>query len=276
MTIAAHCLVKNEERFLWYAVMSIVDYVDEVFLWDTGSTDNTKKIISEIKNVKGGKIKTRFIEGITPESFPEVRQQMLDETKTDWFFVVDGDEIWWEDGISQVVSVIQDEGSKLESIVTPTINLIGDMYHKQEEGAGQYRLAGRKGHLSMRAINRSISGLSSSNPHGTWGWVDGEGKMIQNRSADKVKFVDFPYLHTSFLRRSGKDEGVMKRKKKLKYEIGDRLPKDFYYPEVFFRPRSLVVPNVWESMSGGFKRRAMLQTPLRKLKRRIMPAGVGY
>ena len=49
MKIWAHTLVKNEEKFVWYSVMSIISHVEKVLLWDTGSTDNTPEILKELK-----------------------------------------------------------------------------------------------------------------------------------------------------------------------------------------------------------------------------------
>ena len=55
-TITVHTLVQNEEKYLWFSVMSVIDFADEVFIWDTGSTDNTVPIIKEIKQQPIGKI----------------------------------------------------------------------------------------------------------------------------------------------------------------------------------------------------------------------------
>lgn len=276
-TITAHTLVKNEERFVWYSVMSVIEHVDKVLLWDTGSTDGTLKIIKEIKDLRKDKVDLKLIGEVTPEEFTEIRQKMLDQTKTDWFIVLDGDEIWWEESIRKVVDVIK--GKTRESIVVPMIYLVGDIFHHQEEAAGKYNLAGKKGHLSLRAVNRKIPGLSSSKPHGTWGWVDKDGKMIQYRDPKKILFIDAPYLHTTHLPRASEkayEYEVPKRAKKLKYELGIPFPRGFYYPEVFFRPRPDVVPSPWGKMDLSFLLRAAIETPLKKLKRRIMPAKVGY
>lgn len=275
-TITAHCLVKNEARFVWFSVMSVIGYVDKVLLWDTGSTDGTLEIIEEISKRQEAKRKIDFreVKSVNPEGFTKVRQEMLDKTDTDWFLIVDGDEVWWQDNICRLVSVIEKKGHLLESIVVPTYNLVGDVFHYQEEAAGQYKLAGKKGHYNLRAVNRKIPGLRSSGPHGTWGWVDETGRMIQDRDPQRILFVDAPYLHTTHLPRAAireKETDVPKRAMKLKYEIGIEFPKDFYYPEVFFRPKPDIVLSPWEKMSGEFRIRAALETPFKKLKRRLFP-----
>lgn len=173
-TIWAHTIVKNEERFIWYSVMSVINHVDKILIWDTGSTKTIEK-----------------------------------------------------------------HGNEIESIVVPTYNLVEDIYHYQEEAAGRYNLAGRRGHLSLRAVNTKIPGLHSEKPHGTWGWVDGQGRMIQDRDPRKIKFCKAPYLHATHLPRASEraaEEFVPK---------GIPFPPDFYYPEVFFRPRPKTVPSPW-------------------------------
>lgn len=277
--IWVHTLVKNEERFIWFSVMSVIKYVDKVLIWDTGSTDNTVKIIQEIKRRHPKKIIFNEVGHIDIDEFTKVRQEMLNETDSDWFLMVDGDEVWWDGSIRKIIDLIKRSGNKIESIVVPTYNLVGDIYHYQEKAAGRYRLAGKFGHYNLRAINRNIPGLKSTKPHGTWGWIDENNKMIQDRSAKKVKFVDAPYVHATFLQRSINmelDKNVPKRARKLKCEFGDSFSSDFYYPEVFFRPRPAFVLPPWKKMDKGYFAKALIQTPLRKAKRKLIRGKVGY
>ena len=279
MKIWVHTLVKNEERYLWFSVMSVIDWVDKILLWDTGSTDKTRDIIKTLEKKFPQKIETRFLKSVSIDDFTKVRQEMLDATSSDWFLVVDGDEIWWDDSIRKVSQKISESGNNIESIVVPSINLVGDIYHYQESIAGRYSLAGRTGHFALRGVKRKIQGLSSKNPHGTWGWTDGEGKMIQDRDKTKILFIDAPYLHATHLLRGANrelDKNVIKREKKLKYEIGNNFPKDYYYPEVFFRERPMFVPSPWVKMDNNFLLRSVIETPFRRIKRRIIKGGIGY
>ena len=280
MKICSHTLVKNEERFIWYSVMSVIAHVDKALIWDTGSTDKTVEIIDEIKKRYPKKVAFREVGEVSPESFTKVRQEMLDATASDWFLVVDGDEVWREDSIKKVVNTIGERGKEIESIVVPNYYLMGDMYHYQEEAAGRYKLAGQKGNLNLRGVNRKILGLRSDKPHGTWGWVDKNGMMIQERNPRRIVLIkDAYYLHASFLQRSGskaQDISVPKRAHKLKYELGISFPNDFFYPEVFFKERPNIVASPWERMDNRYFLKALIQTPLRKLKRRLIHGKTGY
>jgi hypothetical protein len=301
--ISVHTLVKNEAIFIWYSVMSVYPYVDKIRIWDMGSSDYTRSVIGKILDLPESPGKVFYDDALmsdfdeeyarqhmldqTPTSseiyedksfFPWTREKMLEKTMADWFIVVDADEIWWDGSIKKVVDLIQEKGDELESIVVPTILPVGDMFHRQEERAGRYTLAGHIGHYNLRAVNRRIPGLHSSGKHGVWGWVDGDNKMIQDRDPAKIGYVDAPYLHVTHLTRAGlgKDADVVKRKMKLKQEIGNPFPRDFYYPEVFFRPRPGIVTIPWKVMNFKFKAFSFLKTPLRKIKRRIWWGKVGY
>jgi len=279
MNIWAHTLVKNEEKYLWYAVSSVIDHVDKVLLWDSGSTDQTVKIAKQLQKAYPNKIDFREVLIETAEDFPKIRQTMLDETEADWLLMVDGDEVWWDDSIKRVRETIEKKGKDIEMIVVPMIYPIGDIFHKQEESAGKYELAGKKGHFALRGINMGIPGLSSLNPHGTWGWTDSAGRMIQDRNPKKTFYLDAPYTHFSLLPRSVRREDdfkVIKRAQKLKYELGEAFSKDYYYPEVFFRPKSSFVPTPWIRMDTSFFVKAALETPLRKIKRRVWRGKAGY
>ena len=279
MSIWAHTLVKNEERYLWYSVASVAPFVDKVLLWDTGSTDGTLEICKKLINRFPEKIGFRQVKQESADDFTLVRQKMLEGTDADWFIVLDGDEVWWEDSIKKVTETIRQHGNSIESIVVPNFLVVGDIFHYQEKAAGMYKFSGRVGHYNQRAFKRGIPGLHSVNPHGTWGWADEEGKMVQDRDPAKIKYMEAPYLHFSFLQRAGskgEDLAVAKRSKKLKYELGLSFPLDYYYPEVFFRDRPNIVPSPWGEMSPAFQARAILETPLRKIKRKVWGSKAGY
>jgi len=279
MNICVHTLVKNEERYLWFSVTSVIDYVDHLLLWDTDSTDKTRGIVNELIRRYPNKLSFKEIGSVDPEKFTEIRQQMLEETKADWIILVDGDEVWWEDSIKEVTKFIHEHGVDYESIISPNFNIVGDIYHYQEESAGRYQINGKRGHLNIRATSLKIPGLHFDKPHGSLGLFDKDGRLIQERDRKKRIFINAPYMHfTNVIRSSSREKDLLvpKRKIKLKYEIGNSFPKDFYYPEVFFSSRPDIVESPWVRMGTVFKFRAYLETPLRKIKRRVWWGKAGY
>lgn len=276
MKIYAHTLFKNSEKWLWFSVTSVIDHVDKVLLWDTGSTDNSWQIAKLLKDKYGDKIDLKQYGEVTTETFYKARQEMLDTTDADWFVVVDDDEIWWEESISKLKLKINNS-KDIEAFVVPTVNLVGDIFHKQSDSAGRYKFGDKLGHYNLRAVKRSIEGLRSVGAHGVWGWADKDGKQIQERNTFKI--IDAPYLHTTFLPRS-KDlqniNNVPKRLKKIKYEIGNKLPLNYYFPESFFKVRPEFIESPWKNMTIPYRLRAMLETPFKKIRRRFKNEKVGY
>lgn len=270
--IWGNTIVKNEGRYVWFALMSVVDFLDKILVWDTGSSDNTVAVIEEVKKRKKGKIEFREIGEVDEKRFTLARQKMLEQSNCDWIFVLDGDEVWWENSIKKMVSMINNKGDDLDLIVTPFYNIVGDIYHHQEEEAGMYQLAGRKGHLNIRAVNRRIPGLFVDKPYGQEGFFDENGLRIQDRDAKRQLYLEAPYFHFSNISRSTdkkNDEKVMQRNKKIRHELGLIFPPNFIYPGVLYKDTPRFVTSPWKKMTRKFRLKAMVQTPLRKLKRRL-------
>ncbi len=263
MKIWANTIVNNEENFIWFALMSVIDFVDQILVYDTGSTDKTVEIIKEIQKNKKNKIILKEVGQSDGNEFPKLRQKMLDESKCDWIIVLDGDEIWWENSIKKLINKINKEGNKIEGIIVPMIVSVGDIYHLQEENAGQYNLLGRRGHLSLRAINKKISGLHVDWPYGKESYLDLSNQPIQE--IERIIFLDAPYLHVTHLKRSNS-----KRKAdKFKYELGDKVSEEFKFPEILFKHYPLIIHSPWTKISGFDLTLAATLTPLRKINRRL-------
>lgn len=83
-TISCCMIVKNEEQFLEKCLISVKEYVDEIIIVDTGSTDSTVEIAK------------RFTDKVYfhpwENSFSKARNQALQYAKGDWIFQIDGDE----------------------------------------------------------------------------------------------------------------------------------------------------------------------------------------
>jgi glycosyltransferase involved in cell wall biosynthesis len=279
MKIWANTLVKNEERYLWFSLMSVLDYVDKILIWDTGSSDKTLQIIQEVKNNYPEKILFKEVGEVDPIAYTKMRQKMLDETKSDWIMILDGDEVWWDDSMKMVTQTIEKSGSDLDSIVTPYFNIVGDIYHFQKESAGRYKIDDKIGNHTIRFMNRKISGLYTSRSHGQHGYFDKSDTLIQDRNSKRRRFVQAPFLHFTHMVRSVNTEfdiKVPKRKGKYKFELGVSFPLDFYYPEVFFEQRPKNVDSVFRSMKSRELVKSIVQTPLRNIKRSLIKSKTGY
>lgn len=270
--IWVNCLVKNEERWIWYALNSVLAYVDKILVWDTGSTDSTMAIVKSIKNTK---IDFQEIGEVSLADFGKVRQKMLEATKSDWVFILDGDEVWPEKSIRSLVEEAGQVGPAIQGLCVRPINFVGDIRFIHPEtfkGQASHAPKGIQGFFSTRIFRRDILGLHASNPYGKESFFDDDNKTIREQQ-NRVKYLEKVYYwHMSYLPRSLsdlKDKEVMMRTKKRKYEIGIPRPKWIQIPEVFYQPRPSIVLNPFFKMNKLDYLRAVIQTPFKKLKRRF-------
>ncbi len=118
-TISACMMVKNEEELLPGCLDSIRDWVDEIIVIDTGSTDKTV----EIAESYGAKVFHQPWEG----NFSKHRNYSLDNATCDWIFIIDADERF----------VIEDLPALRRLISQDDVNIISinvfNVYGKNEE-----------------------------------------------------------------------------------------------------------------------------------------------
>ena len=279
MKLWSHTLVRNEERYIWFALRSVVDHVDKMLVWDTGSDDNTVNIIKEFKKIYPKKVEFKEVGNVDSRTYTQKRQEMLERTRSDWFMILDGDEVWWKDSIETTVSIIKKHGKDLDSIVNPYFNLVGDVFHYQSESAGQYQIDDRKGHVTIRFMNRIIPGLYTSKPHGQHGYFDKDDVLIQDRDKKRRKHLDAPFMHFTHMLRSSswqQDQSVIKRDIKFKYELGKTFPKDQYYPEAFFIEKPSFVPTPWKKRDFNYLNTAGLMHIPKIVKRKLWKGSSGY
>lgn len=100
MALITLCLiVKNEERYLENCLKSVKQYVDDIVIIDTGSTDNTKLIAK--------KYTENLHEFSFNGDFSEARNYALNLVKSPWVLFLDADEEFEEEEIKKVRALIQ-------------------------------------------------------------------------------------------------------------------------------------------------------------------------
>lgn len=97
-------ICKNEERVIKRCIESIQKNLkknDEIIVVDTGSTDNTIKIISSIENVKLFNYEWK-------DDFADARNFGISKAKKDWIFFIDSDEIMSKGCLEQLNASINE------------------------------------------------------------------------------------------------------------------------------------------------------------------------
>ena len=249
MSVTAHMVVKNEDQWVWFAIMSVIDFVDEMIIFDTGSKDKTVEIINTILDNPRYKDKIFFEEiGEVPiEDFYKIRQKQLNMTKTDYILILDGDEIWWEEGIKEFKRCIDINSPSRVAVrfVCPCT----DIYHYRDFERELYsdeKLGIKRGSITTRGYSMSIPGLRCGGDYGVETYYY---DRVEFFIVDSVMIENF-YFHCSKLRRSSAvwgDESIPYRRRKVSDDWDYEFPKDYKYPEVFYINRPDIVPNPFES-----------------------------
>lgn len=267
--ITVQTLVKNEQRFIWFALRSVVEWVDEILVWDTGSSDQTVEII---KTLHYPNIKFRSIASVDAASHTQARQQMLDATTSDWFITLDGDEVWWRDSIAQLIEAIHSHPNA-SAIISPFYNAVGDIWHYQDPTFIKYQIHNYKGGYNIRAINRRVAGLHITNPHGRQEYRTLNQTPLQELPKDQLPFVDASYLHMTHLRRStsSMDKATLKRAFKFRFDLGRPSPATIFPPEAFYYPRPEIVGDPFAHRTLGYELISFPVGILRKLKSELFP-----
>ena len=191
--ITGHMIVKNEQKWIWFAIQSVIDYLDELLIYDTGSTDKTVEII---KSIKSPKIKFSQKGEVDRKRLVELRKLQLKETKSSWFFLIDGDEIWPEKNLQKLISTLKTLPENKKAVVVRTRNCVGDIYHYQGELAGDYQILGMRGHFNTRAF-RNGQGLTIKGEYPLEFYCDSQGSL--NNQDKKLYFLDTYYLHMTHM-----------------------------------------------------------------------------
>lgn len=230
--MTAHCLVKNEENFIGYAIRSVLDFVDHVIVFDTGSTDNTRAIIHELARQYPAKISFEEKGECTKDQHTQLRNEMIGRTKTDWFMILDGDEVWPTGTLEEARKRIA-SNSKLECLMTPFFLCVGDVYH-QTVFSGSVEALGRTGFFYQRFVKKT-RGVHWKGAYNSDTIYDESGQLFFNDL--NTEFMDTHFWHATHLRRSRVltdfSSGAIRGKKMILtyFMIGKKINEPA--PEVF-------------------------------------------
>ena len=196
MKLTTHTIIKNEQNWIKQSLLSVIDQVDEMLVWDTGSTDKT---ISIIKSINSPKIKFQEKGSVNRQQLVDLRNQQIKETKTPWFMLLDGDEIWPKENLGKLIQAIDQAKPTTLALVNRTRNCIKDLNHYLPESEGKYQIGPWQGHLNIRAIKNTPSlTVVGEYPHEAY--IVNQ-KPLQDQP-EHLEFVDTWYYHTTHLKRT--------------------------------------------------------------------------
>lgn len=249
--LTAHMLVFNEEKWIKLAILSVLPHVSSLLIFDTGSSDKTVEIV---KSFNDEKIKFEEKGKSDCEKIISLRNEMIDKTKTDWFMVADGDEIYPSRIFQEVKEIIDEKNDKYFGIFLKNHVCVGDIFHELPEIYGKYEFCGKKGHLNLRFFKK-MNGWKWQGNYPLEFYGDKNGDSI-NKMCDKLIFVNDYYYHMTFLKRS-----EIKSRNRIKYHLGKKITDKL--PEVLRN-------NISQKRSKEYIVRSILETPFRYVKNKIL------
>lgn len=113
-------IVKNEETTLPSCLNSVKDFVAEMIVLDTGSTDNTVKVATEL----GAKV----YHFPWHDDFAEARNEALQYVTGDWVLVLDADEVLNPAIIPVIQKAIANENTLVINLIRQEIGSISSPY----------------------------------------------------------------------------------------------------------------------------------------------------
>lgn len=256
-SITAHMIIRNEEQWVWYAIASVLPYVQKIIVYDTGSTDKTVAIVQSLQS---NKILFEEKGVVSKDELVMLRNEQLRQTKTNWFLLLDGDEVWTNTGIKEQVKLAQTAPASVIGIVVPVRICVGDIYHVQDEKAGKYQLLGKTGHYNIR-VYRKKENYQWIGTYPLEAYCSSQKRPIQN-DPQNLTIAKEPYWHLSHLYRSSVDTH-----RKRAYEIGRKDTASI--PSVFHKKRPAIVPAPWVQYRFWEKIIAIVRTPILYVKRRL-------
>ena len=233
--ISALCLVKNEERWIWFTLMAALPHVEEILIGDTGSSDATVRAIKAIDNPK---IKFTDYGSSNNIQFTKYRQEQIKSAKGDWLMILDGDELWTESGWQELKLAIAHAKDSQDVVITRFYNYIGDIYHYQSDQYSGYRWGTIEGNVTMRLFRSSIPGVHCGGPYGVEGYYNGHNQDIMDIARPETAIVlNHRYMHASYLVRSNTllgDWAIPYRRGKFLNVVGVRqFPRNQEQPASF-------------------------------------------
>lgn len=215
MSLTVHTIVKNEEQYIEYALRSVLDIAEKIFVFDTGSTDTTVSILHALQKEYPTVLTIEQKGDAGKGRHTDLRNEMIKRTTTDWFMILDGDEIWSEAGTKELVSLLQNE--EQICLIAPFYLCVGDMHHTSKKG--MYRIQGKQMHATPRVF-RKQQGMHWSGDYDSDVVVNAQGDAIGELSDAHI--MKYGFWHVSHLVRSSKDSET--------YTSGNQTRKDKYVP----------------------------------------------
>lgn len=207
-------MVKNEEYWIYYVLKDVLSIFPKVIMLDTGSTDATKDIARTAAKTIGGNLELIEADyGADASLIGAGRNLLRERVETKWMFLIDGDEVWTQPQLDNLLSRSVPEGIKVVMAGSHNLEDIGGVLKKRT-----YDVANKDilfaSDVRWKRLDYPFEGYGLGN--------DLPMELVYYFPADKV----YCY-HMRHTKRSGRDGEAFFRKDKYNYFPYDKGHEDF-------------------------------------------------
>lgn len=204
--IVGVCLLRNEENFVAWSVMNVVEFCDRILVLDNGSRDRTREILEAIA------MRHPHIEIIDVDEARDTHRHVMPLVGTStWGIYIDGDEIYDPGGLSLLRKRITDgEFASYWAICPHAVHVLGIEFDK----ARAFGYSAPDVMVGAKCFN--LASMVSWDPgrhqrfHGTRSIKFKPGYSLNDvyNSATHERWDDasFRHLHLCFMPRSSQDK----------------------------------------------------------------------
>ncbi len=145
--LTIHCRIRDEVHTVGFGIASVAEHVHEVLVTDTGSTDGTWELVQDL-SLRYPNLKLKQDHNV-PDSrqwgfdasgrlnYPllshgelmRVRNEHIEDTKTEWCWILDGDEIYCEQTIQDILDFMAYVPDNCIGLYLPFNHFTQDRYH---------------------------------------------------------------------------------------------------------------------------------------------------
>jgi len=138
MKLSACLIVKNELETLAPCLRSIIGYVDEIVIVDTGSKDGTQYLVDAWKAAYGNN-GTKFVVGefkYKEWSFSDARNYAMSLATGDWLFTIDADDRVETKGWDQLLKFLRSDTPQYDEYDMIACNIMNLYGNEAKKGGG--------------------------------------------------------------------------------------------------------------------------------------------
>jgi glycosyltransferase involved in cell wall biosynthesis len=204
-------LTMNDEFWLPYTLECLAGHFGRYVIYDVGSTDRTKDIIDWFvqKEKKRADFFIRYLPFVPPVVQGTFRNSMIAESESDWYFIVDADELYKPEALRNIVKSTQ---GRDDSVPYGVVN-------RFEVVEGLTEAYGTAAWLSHHRVYHRDMYWTGTHP--------GEVAAFTQKESREFTITDATCYHFHNTNRSSKDSEVPKRierRKQATYHRGELAP----------------------------------------------------